>query len=46
MFWRAVYLCRNGFVIEVQMLDGKHHLTRGPQSQFLDHLFRSHLGVY
>lgn len=26
-----VYLCRNDFLIEVQMLAGKHHLIRGPQ---------------
>lgn len=31
MFWGDVYLCRNGFFIEVQKLAEKHHLICGPQ---------------
>lgn len=31
MFWGAVYLCKNGFLAEVQMWAGKHHLICGPQ---------------
>lgn len=31
MFWGNAYLCKSGFLVDVQMCAEKHYLIRGPQ---------------